>query len=204
MRHGAGANKDFAGFNDAFKNQMASLLGKVTNAQTPDTTMLKNKLVIGLISIDNTLKLIHKDKNRERELKPVLQYLVKNFMSDLDMVQGQLARLNGSKVIGNKNSAAGKAVIQGNNNKVKGSKSMTLGNNNSVQGNRAIVAGNNNAVKGSKGVTVGSNNQVKANNSFVFANNDKVSKDNTLTVRNSTIDLNKLATNGKGGYLTTN
>ena len=57
-------NNGFGGFNDAFKNQMASLLAEVTKATTPETVMLKNKLMIGLISIDNTLNMINKDKRR--------------------------------------------------------------------------------------------------------------------------------------------
>jgi hypothetical protein len=60
---GASSVGTFNGFNDSFKNQMAQLLGEVTNANTPETVMFKDKLLIGLISIDNTLSKINKNKN---------------------------------------------------------------------------------------------------------------------------------------------
>lgn len=56
---------NFTGFTDSFKNEMASLLSQVTSASDPGTTIYKDKLLIGLISIDNTLALINKNKQRE-------------------------------------------------------------------------------------------------------------------------------------------
>jgi hypothetical protein len=182
---------------------MAQLLGEVTNANTPETVMFKDKLLIGLISIDNTLSKINKNKNLESSLKPLLQHQVKTFLSDLDMVQAQLARLNNSSVTGNNNYAAGKVgQIYGNNNAVIGNQNLLIGNNNLLQGNRAIVAGHNNGVSGSNGITVGVNNQVSADNSYVFTNNDIINRDNTLTIRDSTIDLDFLNSNNRrAGYV---
>lgn len=198
-----GFNGGLGGFNDAFKNQMAVLLAEVTKATTPETMMLKNKLMIGLISIDNTLSMINKSPQKERELKPILQHQVKNFMNDLDVVQDQLAILNGSKVIGDSNYAGGKVgIIKGSNNAVFGNQNLALGNNNILQGNRAILSGNGNEVRGSNGVTVGTNNRVDADSAFVFSNNDVVTRDNTLTIRDSTIDLERLANGGR--YITRN
>ena len=158
--------------------------------------------MIGLISIDNTLSMINKNKQREVELKPLLQYQVKNFLSDLDVVQDQLAKLNGSAVIGSNNYAAGKVgIINGNNDAVFGYQNLVLGDNNYLQGNRSIIAGNNNGVRGNNGVTIGVNNRVDADNTFVFSNNDVITRDNTLTVRDSTIDLQRLIGGGRGGYI---
>lgn len=158
--------------------------------------------MIGLISIDNTLTMISKSKQKEAELKPLLQYQVKNFLSDLDVVQEQLARLNGSTVIGNNNYAAGKVgYINGDNDSVFGYQNMVIGDNNVLKGNRSIISGNGNAVRGSNGVTVGTNNQVDADRAFVFSNNDVITQGNTLTVRDKTIDLRSLIS-GKGGYIT--
>jgi hypothetical protein len=164
--------------------------------------MFKDKLLIGLISIDNTLSKINKDKNLEKKLKPILQHQVKTFLSDLDMVQAQLARLNNSSVTGNNNLAAGRVgVVQGNNNAVFGNQNMLIGNNNLLQGNRTIVAGHNNGVTGNNGITVGVNNRVNGDNAYVFTNNDVVNRDNTLTVRDSTIDLGFLNNSNNRKYV---
>lgn len=182
---------------------MASLLAEVTNAKTPETIMLKNKLMIGLISIDNTLSMISKSRQKEAELKPLLQYQVKNFLSDLDVVQEQLSRINGSVVLGNNNYAGGKVgIINGNNDAVFGQQNLVLGDNNLLQGNRSIISGSGNGVRGNNGVTVGNGNRVDADSAFVFTNNDVVTRDNTLTVRDSTIDLGRLIGGGRGGYIT--
>jgi hypothetical protein len=155
--------------------------------------VLKDKLTIGLVSIDNTLTLINKNRTKERELKPILQKQVRMFLSDLDVVQKELTKLNNSVVIGNSNIGVGKVgLILGNHNAVKGNKNAVIGNNNLLKGSKAIVAGNSNNVQGNKGVTVGSNNRVSANNSYAFTNNDMIDLDNTLTVRDRTIDIGGL------------
>lgn len=193
----------FSGFTDSFKNDMANLLGQITNANNSLTAIFKDKLLIGLISIDNTLNLINKNKNQEAQLKPLLQYQVKNFLSDLDVVQEQLTRINSASVVGSNNVLIGKTgTIRGNNDFVIGGGNTVIGNGNALVGNNAIIAGNNNGVKGSNGITVGTNNQVNADNSYVFSNYDVVNQNNSLTIRDSTIDLDKLGSSAWAGYIT--
>lgn len=179
---------------------MAYLIASISELNTTEGRLLTDKLTIDLISIDNTLRLINMDKSREQELKPLLQFQVKQFLSDMDLVQEYMSRQSSSVVIGDSNYVAGKGtVVTGDNNAVVGKNNAVIGSNNALLGNQTLISGFNNGVKGNNAVAVGVNNSVNANNTYVFANNDVVSKDNVLVVRNTSIDLGKLI--GGGSYL---
>ena len=179
---------------------MAYLIASIKDLNTSEGKLLTDKLTMDLISIDNTLNLINRNRSREQELKPLLQYQVKQFLSDIDLVKDHLSKQKTSVVVGDNNLAIGKAAtIGGNNNAVIGNNNMVLGSNNALVGNQSIVAGYNNGMVGNNGVTIGINNAVNASNSYVFSSNDVVTSDNSLVVGNNTIDLTKL--NGYGAYI---
>ena len=187
----------FHGFADSFKNELAQMISQVTSSNDPRASMLKDKILIGLISIDNVLKMIGNNKQREAELRPLIANTVNRFLSDMDLVQGQLKLLSNVKVTGNSNTYIGQnGIITGNNVDVRGNYNSVIGNNNQLVGNNAMISGNSNGVLGSNGVTVGSNNRVDASNSYVFSNNDYINRDNSLTIGGNTIDLNSLRRGG--------
>ena len=176
---------------------MAYLIASIKDLNTSEGKLLTDKLTMDLISIDNTLNLINMNKSREQELKPLLQYQVKQFLSDMDLVKDHLSKQTTSVVIGDSNLAIGQAAtIGGNNNAVIGNNNMVVGSNNALVGNQSIISGYSNGMVGNNGVTVGVNNLVNASNSYVFTSNDVVTRDNTLVVGNNTIDLTKLSSYG--------
>ena len=69
-------------------------------------------------------------------MKPLLQFQVKQFLSDIDLVKAYLSPQSSSVVIGDANYAAGKgSVITGDNNYVIGHNNGVTGSNNALIGN---------------------------------------------------------------------
>lgn len=183
----------FAGFSNSFKSEMAYLIASIKDLNTVDGRMLTDKLTMSLIAIDNTLNIINMNKHREGELKPLLQFQVKQFMSDIDMIKNYVTSKSTPTVLGDNNALYGKTgTILGTGNTVVGNSNHVVGGGNTLVGNKAIVSGFNNGVAGNNGVTVGTNNHVEASNTYVFGSNGVVGRDNALIVGNKTIDLQRL------------
>lgn len=183
----------FAGFSNSFKAEMAYLIASIKDLNTVEGRMLSDKLTMSLISIDNTLNLISMNKHRENELKPLLQFQVKQFLTDIDTVKNYVTNKNTPVVLGNSNALYGKTgTIYGSGNVVLGNNNHVVGSNNALAGSGSIVSGFNNGVAGNNAVTVGSNNSVEASNSYVFGSNGIVGRDNALVVGGRTIDLQQL------------
>lgn len=162
--------------------------------------MLSDKLTMSLISIDNTLNMINMNRQRETELKPLLQFQVKQFLSDIDMVKNYISTkaVQTPTITGDNNALYGRTgTIIGGGNTVVGNGNHVVGGNNGVVGTGAIVSGFGNGVRGSNGVTIGSGNHVEASNTYVFGSGGIVGTDNALVVGNKTIDLQRLGIYGR-------
>lgn len=161
----------FGGFTDSFKEEMAYMITQITTVATPQAKALKEKVIDGLVKINNLLNMINAFPYQESQFKPELSRLVTEFLKNIDDIQDLLSCQTNVTVVGNNNAAyASTGNIYGNSNTVVGNKSTTIGNSNVVVGNSTIVAGNSNLVKGNNSITVGKNNNVTASNSYTFSN----------------------------------
>ena len=178
------------------------MISDLTSIVSPEATRLKERLMNSLLAINRILNLINQYPSKESEFKSLLQTEVKKFLEDLDDIQDLVKCQTNVKVNGDNNAIYGsKGYVNGSGSVVVGNNNAVVGNSNTVVGNKTIVAGNSNQVKGNNNVAVGKNNKVTANNAIAFTNNDKIDQSNTLTVGDNTIDLDKLKTKGKTGYL---